>query len=111
MVICMVSPGGMYDTTYLSNYALINVMDDLKRLPGVGDAWLWGTRDYSIRIWLKPDRMAQLGLTVADINQAVRSQNMQYAAGKLGQPPADDDIGRVYSLIVDGRLDTPEQFW
>jgi len=110
MVICMVSPGGMYDTTYLSNYALINVMDDLKRLPGVGDAWLWGTRDYSIRIWLKPDRMAQLGLTVADINQAVRSQNMQYAAGKLGQPPADDDIGRVYSLIVDGRLDTPEQF-
>ncbi len=110
MAIELFSPDGMYDATYLSNYALINIMDDLKRLPGVSEAWLWGARDYSMRIWLKPDRMAQLGLTVADINQAVRSQNMQYAAGKLGQPPAGDDIGRVYSLIVDGRLDTPEQF-
>ena len=100
----------MYDTTYLSNYALINIMDDLKRIPGVGGVWLFGARDYSIRIWLKPDKMAQLGLTAADIAAAVRSQNMQYAAGKLGQPPVGEDTGRVYSLIVGGRLDNPEQF-
>ncbi len=109
-VISLVSPGDVYDTTYLSNYALINIMDDLKRIPGVGDAWLWGARDYAIRIWLKPDRMAQLGLTASDISEAVRSQNMQYAAGKLGQPPVGEDTGRVYSLIVEGRLENPEQF-
>ena len=109
-VISLTSPGGVYDTTYLSNYALINIMDDLKRIPGVGDAWLWGARDYAIRIWLKPDKMAQLGLTASDISEAVRSQNMQYAAGKLGQPPVGEDAGRVYSLIVDGRLENPEQF-
>jgi len=110
LVVTLMSPGGVYDTTYLSNYALINVMDDLKRLPGVGDAWLWGARDYAIRIWLKPDKMAQLGLTATDIAAAVRSQNMQFAAGKLGQPPMGKDIGRVYSLIVKGRLDNPEEF-
>jgi len=109
-VISLISPGGVYDTTYLSNYALIHILDDLKLIPGVGDAWLWGARDYSIRIWLKPDRMAQLGLTAADVAEAVRSQNMQYAAGKLGQPPVRVDTGQAYSLIVKGRLDSPEQF-
>ena len=109
-VICLFSPGHVYDTTFLSNYALINVLDDLKRLPGVSDAWLWGARDYAMRIWIKPDRMAQLGLTADDVAAAVRSQNMQFAAGKLGQPPVDDDTGRSYSLIVKGRLDSPEEF-
>ena len=80
-VICLASSEGVYDTTFLSNYALINILDDLKRLPGVSDAWLWGARDYAMRIWLKPDRMAQLELTVDDIAAAVRSQNMQFAAG------------------------------
>lgn len=110
MVVTLLSPGGIYDTTYLSNYALINIIDDLKRIPGVGEAWMFGARDYSIRIWLKPDKMAQLGLTAEDVAAAVRAQNMQYAAGKLGQPPVGDDSGRVYSLIVRGRLDNPEQF-
>ncbi len=110
MVVTLVSPGGVYDTTYLSNYALINVIDDLKRIPGVGGVWMFGARDYSIRIWLKPDKMAQLGLTATDVAAAVRAQNMQYAAGKLGQPPLGEDLGRVYSLIVRGRLDSPEQF-
>jgi len=110
MVVTLYSPGGIYDTTYLSNYALINIIDDLKRILGVGEAWMFGARDYSIRIWLKPDKMAQLGLTADDIAAAVRAQNMQYAAGKLGQPPVGDDSGRVYSLIVRGRLDNPEQF-
>ncbi len=109
-VICLASSEGVYDTTFLSNYALINILDDLKRLPGVSDAWLWGARDYAMRIWLKPDRMAQLELTVDDIAAAVRSQNMQFAAGKLGQPPMDVDTGRAYSLIVKGRLDSPEEF-
>jgi hydrophobe/amphiphile efflux-1 (HAE1) family protein len=110
MVVTLYSPGGIYDTTYLSNYALINIIDDLKRIPGVGEAWMFGARDYSIRVWLKPDKMAQLGLTATDVAAAVRAQNMQYAAGKLGQPPVGDDSGRVYSLIVRGRLDNPEQF-
>lgn len=110
MVVTLMSPDGVYDTTYLSNYALINIIDDLKRIPGVGGAWLFGARDYSIRIWLKPDKMAQLGLSASDVAAAVRAQNSQYAAGKLGQPPVGKDTGRVYSLIVRGRLDTPEEF-
>src|SRR4029077_12535913 len=79
-VITMSSPGDRYDTIYISNYALVNVLDELRRLPGVGDAALFGASDYSMRIWLRPDKLAQYNLTPADIATVVREQEQQFAA-------------------------------
>src|SRR4051812_10425282 len=98
-----------YDTLYLSNYITINMLDALKRIPGVADATVFGARDYGMRIWLRPDRMAQLGITTADIAAAVRSQNAQYAAGKIGQEPSPGQ-SLVYTVTTRGRLAEPEQF-
>jgi hydrophobe/amphiphile efflux-1 (HAE1) family protein len=101
---------GKYDPLYLSNYATLNVLDELKRTKGVGDAIVFGGQDYSMRIWLRPDRMAQLGVTTTDIAAAIRSQNAQYAAGKIGQEPAPADQQLVYTVNAKGRLLEPEQF-
>src|SRR3954471_14040959 len=98
-----------YDTLYLSNYITINMLDSLKRIPGVADATVFGARDYGMRIWLRPDRMAQLGITTADIAAAVRSQNAQYAAGKIGQEPSPGQ-SLVYTVTTRGRLVEPEEF-
>jgi multidrug efflux pump len=110
MVIGMRSSDPRYDTLYLSNYTSVNVLDDLKRVPGVADAMIFGAQDYSMRIWLKPDRMAQLGVTATDIAQAIQSQNAQYAIGKIGQQPAPKDQQLVYSVSAHGRLLKPEEF-
>src|SRR5436190_11792480 len=80
-VVALSSSDPRYDTLFLSNYATVNVLDDLKRVPGVADATIFGARDYSMRIWLRPDKMAQLGVTTSDIATALRAQNAQYAAG------------------------------
>jgi hydrophobe/amphiphile efflux-1 (HAE1) family protein len=109
-VLILTSPGGQMDPTEINNYGLMNIVDDLKRIPGVGDAILVGQRDYSMRIWVKPDRMAQLGITVDDIVTAVQGQNEQFAAGKIGQPPVTVENSNTYSLIVRGRLSEPEEF-
>ncbi len=109
-LITLTSPSGDMAPTDINNYALINVIDDIKRVPGVGDAILLGSRDYSMRIWLKPDRMARLGITVDDITAAVQAQNNQFAAGKIGQQPVEQSTGKVFSLIVRGRLNQPEEF-
>ncbi len=101
---------GKYDPLYLSNYATLNVLDELKRVKGVGDAIVFGGQDYSMRIWLRPDRMAQLGITTSDIGAAIRAQNAQYAAGKIGQEPAPADQQLVYTVNAKGRLLEPEQF-
>src|SRR4030095_6998601 len=87
-VVALSSVDPRYDTLFLSNYATVNLLDELKRVPGVADAFIFGARDYSMRIWLRPDKMAQLGVTPTDIANAIRSQNAQYAAGKIGQDPA-----------------------
>src|SRR3546814_10646051 len=76
-VIGLYSPDGSQDTIFISNYGLLNVIDELKRIPGVGDASLFGVQDYSMRIWLRPDKLAQLGLTPDDVAQAIRAQNAQ----------------------------------
>ena len=94
----------------MSNYALANVLDDLKRLPGVGDAQIFGALDYSMRVWLKPDRMAQLGITTTDVYNAIAAQNKQNAAGKIGQEPAPEGQQLVYTVTAKGRLISPEQF-
>ncbi|CAK0751512.1 multidrug efflux pump RND permease AcrB [Gammaproteobacteria bacterium] len=109
-VIGMETQDSRYDTLFLSNYASLNLADELKRLKGVGDVTIFGAQDYAMRIWLKPDRMAQLGLTTSDIAAAIRVQNAQNAAGKIGQEPAPDDQVLVYTVTAKGRLTTPEQF-
>jgi HAE1 family hydrophobic/amphiphilic exporter-1/multidrug efflux pump len=88
LVVALSSPDGRFDTLYLSNYGTLNVVDEVKRVPGVADVTIFGARDYSMRLWLKPDRMAQLGITPTDVANAVRAQNAQYAAGKIGAEPA-----------------------
>src|SRR4029078_7805842 len=110
LVVALFSQDPRYDTLYLSNYATINILDDLKSVPGVADATIFGARDYSMRVWLKPDRMAQLGVTPTDVANAIAAQNNQYAAGKIGQEPAPTGQALTYTVNTRGRLDTPEQF-
>ncbi|GHU40889.1 multidrug efflux RND transporter permease subunit [Betaproteobacteria bacterium] len=95
---------------FLSNYASINLVDELKRVPGVGDVMVFGAQDYSMRIWLKPDRMAQLGISISEIANAIREQNSQNAAGKIGQEPASSDQMLIYTVNARGRLLTAEEF-
>ncbi|NTV10783.1 MAG: MMPL family transporter, partial [Zoogloea sp.] len=110
MVATVTSPDNSRSALYLSNYALVNILDELKRLPGVGDAQIFGALDYSMRVWLRPDRMAQLGVSTTDIANAIAAQNMQNAAGKIGQEPAPAGQQLVYTVTAKGRLVTPEQF-
>ena len=109
-LIAMYSPSGVYDTTYIGNYALVNVVDDLKRIEGVGDAQVMTANDYSIRIWLKPDVMSQLGISVTDVMSAVQAQNTQRAAGKIGQPPVTVKVDQMYTIVAPGRLKEPAEF-
>ncbi len=100
------------DQLYLSNYALLNVKDDLARVEGVGDVTFLGPRDYSMRVWLDPQKLASLGMTLADVIKAIREQNVQVAAGRLGQPPSDKGESVPFQLVIrtQGRLSTEEQF-
>lgn len=100
----------LHDPLYLSNYATLNVLDEIKRIKGVGDASIVGGQDYSMRIWLRPDRMAQLGVSTTDIANAIRAQNAQYAAGKIGQEPSPDSQQLVYTVTAKGRLIEPSEF-
>jgi multidrug efflux pump len=103
-VLAMSSPGGRFDTIYISNYALVNVIDDLRRTPGVGDASLFGASDYSMRIWLRPDKVAQYNLTPSDIAAAIREQNAQFAAGRFAEEPMAGVQAFTYSVMTPGRL-------
>ena len=106
----LTSPKSTRSQIFLHNYALVNILDELKRVPGVGDAQVFGALDYSMRLWLDPNRMAQLGVTVADIASAVSAQNRQNAAGKIGQEPMMDGQQLVYTVTAKGRLVKPEEF-
>ncbi|HKW38086.1 MAG TPA: multidrug efflux RND transporter permease subunit [Burkholderiales bacterium] len=110
MFVAVTSTDPRYDTLYLSNYMTINALDVLKRVPGVADSTIFGARDYSMRIWLRPDKMAQLGVTATDVAAAIRAQNAQYAAGKIGQDPAPGDQSLIYTVTAQGRLVQPEEF-
>jgi len=109
LVVGLVSRSGAQKTTYMADYATVNMIDELKRVPGVGDVTLFGS-GYSMRIWLAPDKMARLGVTPTDVANAIRAQNQQYAAGKLGSEPAPPGQSLVYTVTARGRLVTPEQF-
>jgi hydrophobe/amphiphile efflux-1 (HAE1) family protein len=110
LVVSLLSPGNRRDTLYLSNYASINLVDELKRLPGIADVTIFGARDYSMRVWINPEKMARLGVTTAEVANALRAQNAQYAAGKIGTEPAPPGQSIVYTVTATGRLVEPEQF-
>src|SRR5690606_23106461 len=109
-VVTMYSPDGSRDPVYLSNYALVNVIDEIKRLPGVGDATQFGAKDYSMRVWLRPDKLAQYGLTPGDVARAIGTQNSQFAAGSFGQQPMDQAQDFTYSVTTQGRFANVEEF-
>ena len=110
LVVMLTSKDKQFNPLFLSNYATLNVLDEIKRVKGVGDASIFGARDYSMRIWLKPDRMAQLRVTTSDIAAAIQSQNAQYAAGKIGQEPSVDEQQLIYTVNAKGRLLDPNEF-
>lgn len=110
LVAVMISPDRRFDTLHISNYALLNVLDELVRLPGVGDASLFGAQDYSMRIWLRPDMLAQYELTPSDVAVAIREQNAQFAAGRIGAEPAPDDQAFTFAVSTRGQLVSPEEF-
>ncbi|MEY3372877.1 MAG: hypothetical protein RLZZ537_1345, partial [Pseudomonadota bacterium] len=103
------SPKQTYDFLFINNYTDLYLTDSLKRIKGVGDVKIFGS-EFGMRIWLKPDRLAALGLSVADVSRAVRAQNVQAAVGKVGTPPASSDTGLQYSLSIQGRLVDEKQF-
>ncbi len=109
VVAAFYSPDDRYDALFISNYATQNIVDAVKRVPGTTNVQIFGAKDYAMRIWLRPDRMAQLGVTVADITAAVTEQNAQYAAGKIGSPPNNSEE-LTLTVTAKGRLLEPEQF-
>jgi hydrophobe/amphiphile efflux-1 (HAE1) family protein len=110
LVANLLSPDGSRDALFLSNYALINVLDRLKRVPGVGEVNIFGERRYAMRIWLDPERLAKLGLDASDVVTAVREQNVQVAAGRAGSPPAPEGTQLEIPLRTKGRLTTEDEF-
>src|SRR5947199_3049425 len=109
MVVFMLSPDDSFDQLYISNYALLQIRDQLLRLDGIGDIQIFGARDYSMRLWLDPDKIANLGLTAGDVLTAIRAQNLQIAGGQLGGPPIADRAFQP-NLTFTGRLKDPSQF-
>ncbi|MEA3093813.1 MAG: multidrug efflux pump [Caballeronia sp.] len=110
MVIAIYSPSERYDATYIANYANIYVLDALKRVPGANQSSIFGTPDYAMRIWLKPDRMAQLGVTASDVQKAVANQNQQFAVGSIGQSPTGVPVEQSFAVTTTGRLVDPSEF-
>jgi multidrug efflux pump len=110
MIIPIYSPDDRYDPTYVANYASIYVLDAIKRIPGAGQAAIFGTPDYAMRIWLKPDRMAALGVTASDVQRAVANQNQQFAVGSIGQSPTGRPVEQSFALTTRGRLTEPAEF-
>ena len=110
MVIAVYSPTDRYDSTYIANYTNIYVLDALKRIPGANQSSIFGNPDYAMRIWLKPDRMAQLGVTASDVQKAVANQNQQFAVGSIGQSPTSSPVEQSFAVTTTGRLADPTEF-
>jgi len=110
MVISLFSPDDSYDELFLSNYASLNLVDAVARTPGVGSTMLVGQRDYSMRLWVHPDKLSKLGLTATDIAQVIQEQNVLAPAGAVGQPPAKPGLEFQYSVNVKGRLEQADEF-
>jgi multidrug efflux pump len=110
MVVHLISPNGTYDQAYISNYAFLQIRDPLSRLDGIGNVNVFGAREYSMRVWLDPNRMYSRSLTTDDIIAAIQAQNVQVAAGRLGAEPAPPGTELQLTINTEGRLVTPDQF-
>lgn len=110
MVVHLLSPNDTYDQLYISNYALLHVRDVLNRLDGVGNINLFGARDYSMRIWLDPQKIASLNMTAGEVVAAIQQQNVQVAGGGLAQPPLDNPRDYQLNITLQGRLTEPQEF-
>ena len=110
LVIALSSPNKTYDNLYLANYATINILDSLYRIRGVGDIRIFGGSDYAMRIWVKPDLLARLGITVPELARAVQQQSTVNPAGQVGAQPAPPGQEMTYTVRAQGRLQTPEEF-
>jgi HAE1 family hydrophobic/amphiphilic exporter-1 len=110
MLIAVYSPHGTYDATFLANYAYINLNDPVARAYGVGQTQIFGAGQYAMRLWVKPDQLAKLGITVTDIYNAMQAQNTVNPAGQVGGEPAPADQQFTYAVLAQGRLTTPEEF-
>src|ERR1700748_2435631 len=109
-VIALYAPKHTHDPLYLSNYVTINLLDQIKSTPGVGDATLWGPQDYAMRAWVRTDRLTGLNLTTGDIINAIQSQNVQAAVGRIGARPISDDQQLQLNIQTKGRLTSTEEF-
>ncbi len=110
LVVHMISPGAKYDQVYISNYALLNVTDEIARIEGVGGVTLFGSREYSMRVWLEPDKIAARSMTAEEVLAALRQSNIQVAGGAVGQPPLDKTGAFQTSLRLKGRLREASEF-
>jgi len=110
VIVAVYAPDGRYSSTFIDNYTNIQVLDAIKRIPGANQSSIFGAPDYAMRLWLKPDRMASLGLTATDIQQAVAAQNQQYAAGRLGAPPTNAKVQQTFPVTTAGRMTEAAQF-
>ena len=110
MLLAVYAPDGRYDVDYVANYANLYVLDAVKRVPGANQASLFGAADNAMRVWLRPDRMAALGITPTDIQQAIARQNQQFGAGSIGQSPTSKPVEITVPVVTEGRFNTPEQF-
>jgi len=110
MLIAIYSPHGTYDANFLANYAYINLSDPILRSPGIGNVQVFGSGQYAMRMWVKPDQLAKLGITVPEIVSAIQAQNTVNPAGKVGGEPAPKGQEFTYSVLAQGRLVSPEQF-
>ncbi|WP_428737796.1 efflux RND transporter permease subunit [Sulfurimonas sp.] len=111
-IVCLITITGdeRYDAAFLSNFVNINILDEIKRIKGVGDAQNLGERKYSIRVWLNPDKIKEMGLTPMDVVNSIKSQNKQASIGKIGGNPSFDDQKQVFTLTTDGRLSNVDEF-
>ncbi|HKR07614.1 MAG TPA: multidrug efflux RND transporter permease subunit [Gemmatimonadaceae bacterium] len=110
MVVHLFSPDGRYNPTYLRNYALLNIRNDLARIPGAGQVFVFGAGDYAMRIWMDPNKVAAHGLSAGDVVQAIREQNVQVAAGTVGAPPLNDPVAYQLTVNAHGRLADENEF-
>src|SRR5437016_2709396 len=110
MVVHLFSPNGRYDEVYLRNYATLQVKDVLARIPGAGDVEVFGSGDYAMRVWLNPDKLAARNLTASDVVSAIGEQNVQVAAGAIGQQPVSSPVNFELQINAKGRLISTEEF-
>lgn len=110
MVFSLFSPDDRYDTTFIDNFANLNVLEELKRIPGANRASVFGLPDIAMRVWLRPDRMAEMGVTVDEVSKAIQSQNQTFGIGQLGAPPMLPDVQQSLVVTAQGLLTRPEEF-